>query len=207
MRVSFSNQSVTCAATSPSAYTPVQAIARRPSPTYWRWSLLRGTCCCVWGSRCSFDALTGFLYEFVGLRAPPDYASAFSIAKVSRPNSWPRTQRTIAAATTILSSIGKLTVKAHVCPTSRGTSPESFHPLSEKVPDRPLSLEQTSLVCDGAVHGEALVEAKRERAWGLTGREAYCRRGTSKPQGGWAGKYWQLIHGRSISPQMDGAMT
>src|SRR6267143_719404 len=63
MRVSFSNQSVTCAATSPSAYTPVQAIARRQSPTYWRWSLLRGTCCRVWGSRCSFDALTGFLYE------------------------------------------------------------------------------------------------------------------------------------------------
>src|SRR6476660_5840439 len=56
----------------------------------------------------------------------------FSIAKVSRPYSWPRTQRTIAAATKMLSSFGKLTVKEHVCPTCNGKSPESFHPLSER---------------------------------------------------------------------------
>src|SRR5712692_1237042 len=56
----------------------------------------------------------------------------FSIAKVSRPYSWPWTQRTIAAATTMLSSFGKSTVKEHVCPTRRGTSPESFHPISER---------------------------------------------------------------------------
>ena len=32
----------------------------------------------------------------------------------------------------MLPSIGKLTVKEHVCPTCSGTSPESFHTLSEK---------------------------------------------------------------------------
>ena len=41
-----------------------------------------------------------------------------STTKVSRPYSWPRTHRTIAAATKMLSWFGKLTVKEHVCPNS-----------------------------------------------------------------------------------------
>lgn len=50
----------------------------------------------------------------------------------SRPTSCPRIQHTIAAATKMLSWFGKLTVKEHVCPTHSGTSPESFHPFSER---------------------------------------------------------------------------
>jgi hypothetical protein len=38
----------------------------------------------------------------------------------------------MAAATTMLSSFGKLTVKEHVSPTRNGTSPESFHPFDER---------------------------------------------------------------------------
>ena len=32
----------------------------------------------------------------------------------------------------MLGLFGKLTVKEHVCPTRSGTSPESFHPFSER---------------------------------------------------------------------------
>jgi hypothetical protein len=55
-----------------------------------------------------------------------------SIAKVSSPYSWPRAQRTIAADTKKLGWSGKVTVKEHICPTCNGTSPESFHPFTEK---------------------------------------------------------------------------
>src|SRR6185436_7661066 len=57
---------------------------------------------------------------------------SLSIAKVSSPYSWPRAQRTIAVDTTKLGWSGKVTVKEHICPTCNGTSPESFHPFTEK---------------------------------------------------------------------------
>lgn len=50
------------------------------------------------------------------------------------------------------------------------------------IPDRALALEWSSVVCDGALHGEATEGTNREGHGGLQ-READSRSGTSNPQG------------------------
>ena len=56
-------------------------------------------------------------------------------------------------------------------PNLQGNIAREFPPAQRKVPDRALSLEQASVVRDGAAHGEAAVRANREGHGGLAGTQ------------------------------------
>ena len=76
--------------------------------------------------------LTEFMYELFDYVLHPTMRLLLNRQGFQAELLAPEPSGTIAAATEMLSSIGKLTVKALRLPNLRGTSPESFHPLSEK---------------------------------------------------------------------------
>ncbi len=75
----------------------------------------------------------------------------------STANSYPLDQRTTASGISIRCSFGSVTVSERVPPGRMGRSPESRQPVQRKVSDGALSLEQASMVRDGAIHREAEV--------------------------------------------------
>jgi len=117
-------------------------------------------------SRCSFDALSGYLNE------PFDYVlhptmrlllnrHGFQAEILTPDPAHDRSSYNDAFFDRQIDGQG-----THL-PNLQGNIAGEFPPAQRKVPDCALALDQASAVRDGAVHGEALVETKREGHGGL----------------------------------------
>jgi len=124
----------------------------------------------VGGGRCSFDALTGFLYESFDYVLHPTMRlllnrQGFQAELLAPDPAHNRSRHNDAFFDRQIDGQGTR------LPNLQGNIAREFPPAQRKVPDRALSLEQASVVRDGAAHGEAAVRANREGHGGLAGTQ------------------------------------